>query len=275
MPCVLIVGCGYVGKALATEYLAYGYEVFALQRNPVDIPGVKNLISDVTEVLLNNIPIFDTVFYLVSAGQSSDEAYEKAYVKGINHLLKQLPTHSNTRVIYISSTGVFAQQQGEWVDENSETLPTDFSGKRLLEGEKLVKNSGFSHVIVRLGGIYGEGRTRIIEQVKNHEARLTPTPCYTNRIHLDDCVGILSFLAKHPSPPSLVLGVDCKPVLYNELLLWLANQLSLPEPLLGEIPTRLQKSNKRCKNQALTALGYEYHYSDYQVGLAALLKSDH
>ena len=268
---ILIVGCGYVGQALAKEYLANGYEVLALQRHPVDIAGVKNLIGDVTQIRLNSLPEIDTVFYLVAAGNSCDEAYENAYVKGIKHLLNQLSAQSHTRIVYVSSTAVYGQQNGEWVDENSETQPADFSGKRLLEGEAIVKKSGFTSAIVRLGGIYGPGRARLIEQVSNGQARLTPTLCYTNRIHLADCVGILSYVAKHPSPPSVVLGVDSAPALYNDILLWLANQLTCPPPAIGETPARLQKSNKRCSNQFLQTLGYQFKYPNYRLGLGQLL----
>lgn len=264
---ILIVGCGYVGKALAHQYLATGNEVWALQRHPVDIPGINNLIGDISEISLNNLPLFDTVFYLVAAGHSSDEAYERAYVKGIDNLLKQLPTKSPSRIIYISSTAVYGQQQGEWVDENSETRPNEFSGKRLLEGEAVVKSSGFEHIIVRFGGIYGPDRARIIEQVRLRQARLTPSPCYTNRIHLSDCVGMLAFLAKHPAPPSIVLGVDSDPVLYNDVLMWLANQFKLPTPEVGETPARLQKSNKRCSNKCLVTLGYQFQYPNFQSGI--------
>lgn len=269
---ILIVGCGYVGQALAKYYIDLKHEVFALQRHAVDIAGITNLIGDIAQIQLTDLPVFDTIFYLVAAGNSSDDAYQHAYVHGIQNLLKQLPKQSHTSIIYVSSTAVYGQQQGEWVNEESATLPNDFSGKRLLEAESIVRNSGFSHTLVRFGGIYGPERTRLIEQVRNHQATLTPTPCYTNRIHLADCVGILAFLAKHPNLPTTVLGVDCEPVLYNDLLLWLAKQLNAPIPPIGETPARLQKSNKRCSNHLLQSLGYVFQYANYQVGFSELIK---
>lgn len=267
---ILIVGCGYVGQALAKYYLTLKHEVFALQRHPVAVAGVTNLLGDVAHIQLTDLPVFDAVFYLVAADHSSDEAYQHAYVHGIQNLLKQLK-QSSTRILYVSSTAVYAQQQAEWVTEQSSTLPDNFSGKRLLEGEAIVRNSGFAHTIVRFGGIYGPGRIRLIEQVKNHQATLTPTPCYTNRIHLADCVGMLAFLAKYPTPPPIVLGVDCEPVLVNDLMLWLASQLNVPTPPLGDTPARLQKSNKRCSNQLLQSLGYQFQYANYQMGFLALI----
>ncbi len=268
---ILIVGCGYVGQALAKYYLALNHEVFALQRHPVAIDGITNLIGDVTQIHLGNLPIFDSIFYLIAPGHSSDNAYQHAYVQGIQNVLQQIPKQSNTRIIYVSSTAVYGQHQGEWVNEESATFPIDFSGKRLLEGESIVQHSGFSHTIVRFGGIYGPGRTRLIEQVKNRQATLTPTLCYTNRIHLADCVGMLAFLAQHPTPPSVILGVDCEPIVYNDLLLWLANQLHAPIPPIGETPARLLKSNKRCSNQLLLSLGYVFQYANYQAGFSALI----
>ncbi len=271
MPRIFIVGCGYVGQALAKYYLRNQHEVFALQRHPVAIPGMTNLLGDVAQIELASLPVFDTIFYLVAPGHPSDTAYQHTYVNGMQNLLRQLPLQSPTRIIYVSSTAVYGQQQGEWVDEQSITLPNDFSGKRLLEGEAIVRESGFDHIIVRLGGIYGPDRTRLIEQVKNQQATLTPMPCYTNRIHLADCVGLLAFLAQHSMPSPLILGVDCEPTLYNDLLCWLANQLQVPTPPIGETPARLQKSNKRCNNQRLLNLGYQFQFPDYQAGFSALL----
>ncbi len=268
---ILIVGCGYVGKALANAYIAKGAQVYALQRRELNIIGIHNLVGDVAKINLHHLAPFDRIFYLISADEHTDTAYQHAYVTGIAHLLKQVPTHPTTRLLFISSTAVYGQQQGEWVDEMSPTNPTDFAGQRLLEGEQLVQQSGLNHVIVRFGGIYGPGRLRVIEQIKTGHARLTESLCYTNRIHLDDCVGSLQFLAEIPTCPPVVLGVDCEPVLYNELQMWLAEQLNLPTPQIGETPTRLQKSNKRCRNQLLQNLGYVFVFPNYKLGYGMYL----
>lgn len=264
---ILIVGCGYVGSALAKAYLASGAnEVYALQRHPVDIPGIHNSQGDICDITLQIQAPFDCVFYLVSADEHTESAYQRAYINGVRRLLEQLPKHASTRLIFISSTAVYGQQQGEWVDESSPTSPNDFAGRCLLEGEQLILQSGLDHVIVRFGGIYGPSRTRTIEQLKNGHAYLTAKPCYTNRIHLDDCVGSLQYLAEKSDCPAIVLGVDCEPVLYNDLQLWLAQQLNVPIPTIGETPARLQKSNKRCSNQLLLSLGYHFRFPNYQLG---------
>lgn len=263
---VLIVGCGYVGSALAKAYLTQGATVYALQRHPVDILGVKNLQGDISTISFENLPAFDRVFYLVSADEHSEKAYKHAYVTGVAHLLKHLPIQPSARILFVSSTAVYGQQQGEWVDESSPTLPKDFSGECLLEGEQVIQQSGIEHVIVRFGGIYGPSRIRTIEQLKSGHTHLTRLPCHTNRIHLEDCVGSLQFLAEIPTCPPIVLGVDCEPVLYNDLQIWLAEQLNLSIPSIGETPARLQKSNKRCSNQLLLNLGYRFRVPNYKIG---------
>ncbi|MCS5710958.1 sugar nucleotide-binding protein [Candidatus Berkiella aquae] len=264
---ILIVGCGYVGKMLATQYLQSGASVYALQRHSVNLPGIHNLLGDVTKISLRDLAPFDRIFYLVSADNASNEAYQHAYVAGVSHLLKQVPTHPGTRMLYISSTAVYGQNQGEWVDENTITKPLHFSGQCLLEGEQKVQESGLDHVIVRFAGIYGPHRTQLLDKICQGHATLTPIPCYTNRIHVNDCVGSLYYLANHPACPSLILGVDSTPTLYNDMLLWLAKQFNAPTPIMGsDIPSRLQNSNKRCSNQRLLGLGYPLQFPSYQEG---------
>ena len=98
------------------------------------------------------------------------------------------------------------------MDETSETSPREFSGRRLLEGEQLFLQSPFPATIVRMAGIYGPGRTRLIDQVRRGEAICqTGEPRYTNRIHRDDCAGVLRHLMSLSSPDAMYLGTDHEP----------------------------------------------------------------
>jgi nucleoside-diphosphate-sugar epimerase len=119
----------------------------------------------------------------------------------------QSPSH----FFLVSSTSVYGQQKGEWVDETSPTEPTGFAGKRLLESEQVLRDGPFRGTVVRFGGIYGPRRIGLIERVRSGGAVVSRATRYTNRIHRDDCAGALRHLAKLATPDDLYLGVDSEP----------------------------------------------------------------
>jgi nucleoside-diphosphate-sugar epimerase len=177
--------------------------------------------------------------------------------------------------LYTSSTAVYAQSHGEWVDETSTTDPSHFTGRRVLEGERLLLGGPFPATVLRLGGIYGPGRVSLIERVRQGQAvcRAGPT-LYTNRIHRDDCAGALHHLMTVPHPEALYLGVDHAPADLCAVLRWLAAQLGAPPPrveAMTEDETRRQRTNKRCRNARLVASGYTFGYPTFRDGYAALV----
>jgi len=171
------------------------------------------------------------------------------------------------RIIFTSSTAVYHQTGGEWVDENSATAPTSFSGRILLEAESLLANSGFTYSIVRLAGIYGPGREHFINQVKRGEvATCASMPCYTNRIHSDDCAGLLRHLIISSSSERLYIGVDSAPAPRAEVASWLASAMNVEKPIQGGESPSLRGQNKRCSNAKIREAGYEFLYPSYREG---------
>jgi nucleoside-diphosphate-sugar epimerase len=278
---VLIAGCGYVGSALAERLAREGHEVWGLRRHTVGLPsGVVPIEADLSvESDLKSLPAGLTdVLYMASPGGSDDAHYRTAYVQGLRNLLSALESQGQRprRVFFVSSTAVYAQSKGEWVDENSPTEPTHFSGRRLLESEELLRQSPFASCIVRFGGIYGPRRTRLIEQVRTGRAEVfRGPPRYTNRIHRDDCAGVLRHLMGLESPLPLVLGVDDEPAALKDVLRWLAGVLGAPPAREVRAGARDREgrraSNKRCSNELLHASGYTFEYPTYREGYTAIL----
>ncbi|MBI2903240.1 MAG: SDR family oxidoreductase [Candidatus Methylomirabilis oxyfera] len=276
---VLIAGCGYVGTAFGAGLASEGHVVWGLRRRPdALLPGIRPLAADLTVPrTLQALPRgLDFVFYTASADASDDDSYRAAYVDGLRNLLHALGHQRQDlrRVFFTSSTGVYAQSTGTWVDETSPTEPAEFSGFRVLEGERLLLGSSFPSTVLRLGGIYGPGRTRLIERVRRGLATCPDgPPLYTNRIHRDDCAGALRHLMTLAEPASLYLGVDHEPAEQCEVLRWLARQLGVSpprlEPPLGSTPRH--QSNKRCSNAKLVASGYAFRYPGFRDGYLALL----
>lgn len=275
---VLIAGCGYVGTALAELLVKDAHHVWALRRSGVVLPkGAESVQADVTNPQsLTMLPSgLDACVYAVSAGGYDEARYRAAYVDGVRNVLNALQAGSPRlkRFMFVSSTGVYAQNDGEWVDEASPAEQTHFSGATLLEGERLVHAGPFPAAVVRLGGIYGPGRTRLIDSVRNGAATIPAEPSYINLIHRDDCAGILRHVLTMKDPGPLYLGVDNEPVDRRELLVWLAEQIGMPRPATdtGAPSARSLRGNKRCRNARVRAAEYRFAFPTYREGYAQLL----
>ena len=188
MSVVLIAGCGDVGGELARRLLADGHEVYGLRRRAHLLPaGIRPIWGDVRDPdSLRGVPGgLDVLCYTAAADGRSAAAYRAAYVDGVRNVLRAVAhTSALRRVLYTSSTRVYPQSGGEWVDEDSSTSDRDLHARLLLEGESAARDTAAPAVVVRFAGIYGPGRTRLIDRMRAGE------PCseaYTNRIHRNDC----------------------------------------------------------------------------------------
>jgi nucleoside-diphosphate-sugar epimerase len=274
---VLIAGCGYVGEALAGRLATDGHTVFGLRRSEASLPvGVSLQRADVAEPrTLHALPRpIDTLFYVVAADDSSEAAYRAAYVDGLRNLLAAAREQNAPprRLIVATSTAVYGQDGGEWLDESSATEPRRFQGRILLESEAVAFGSGIPAVAVRFGGIYGPGRTRLIDQVRRGEAVVPSAPMYTNRIHRDDCAGALRHLMNLERPERVYVAVDRDPADYRAVVMWLAERLGAPQPRQSDEPGAVR--GKRCRNDRLVASGYAFAYPTFREGYGAMLGGD-
>ena len=276
---VLIAGCGYVGSALGQALAAQGDVVWGLRRRRADIVDpIRPVYADLSEpASLRGLPAdVDYVIYAVSADRFSQEAYRRAYVEGLVNLQSVLEgpgVRGPSRLLYVSSTGVYGQTNGEPVHEDSPVQPLSFSGRLLLEGERCALGSSIPAVVVRLGGIYGPGRTRLIERVRDKTGCVAGFRRYTNRIHRDDCVGVLAHLMRLESPRSIYLAVDDQPATELEVMRWMADRLGTSRPVEESEEESSTRTNKRCSNRRLRDSGYRFHYPSYQSGYEAVLRA--
>jgi nucleoside-diphosphate-sugar epimerase len=274
---VLVAGAGYVGEALIERLAGVGCPIYALRRGPgKPAAGARSIVADLTDpAALAQLPSdLRFIVYLVSPDSSSDAAYEAAYVTGLQNLLASAAVAGSKleRVLFASSTAVYAQNDGSWVDEASATRPEGFSGRRLLEAERLLASKGVPHVIVRFAGIYGPGRQRLLSSVQDGTAIFGTLPHITNRIHRDDCAGFLLHLMRLESPASLYVGVDDEPSELSAVLTWLAETLGTPPPRSVEGASVGRGGHKRCSNQRLRGTGYQLAYPSFREGYAALIR---
>ncbi len=278
MSLVLIAGCGDVGGALAQSLIADGRQVWGMRRNTARLPeGVRPLAADLTRpASWPTLPQgLDLVFYTAAASERSEAGYRAAYVDGLRNLLAVLARDRQRprRVLFTSSTGVYGQQDGSWVAEDSPAEPTRPTGRILREGERLLLESGYPATVARLAGIYGPGRDRLLRLALAGAPCPRRPPSYTNRIHRDDCAGMLRHLAMSADPAPVYIGVDDDPAPMFEVRAWLADRLGAPPPDEdgGHDPTLRRGGNKRCRNDRLKASGYRLRYPSYREGYAPLV----
>ena len=273
----LIAGCGDIGIRLANRLLHSEHEVWGIRRNTGNLPeGIHAVAGDMSDnEQFPELPLnLDYVVYCAAAGERSEIRYRQTYVEGLKNLLDKLDQQLNKKplIIFVSSTAVYAQNRGEWVDENSETKPQSFSGQILLEAEKLLAESGYRYSVVRLGGIYGLGRAHFINQVKNGEVTVSEQyPQYTNRIHCEDCAGVLHHIMQLEMPDTRYVAVDNAPVSRGEVADWMALQLAIEKPPRIELEKKAVAQNKRCKNTRLIQSGYRFQFPTYREGYAAVI----
>ena len=281
---VLIAGCGYVGSVLGEQLVSLGHEVWGLRRNPEGAPASFSwLAGDLTKIdtLREALPAeLDFAVHAASprlaAGGSAEEAYRAVYLDGLANLLRVLQETKQQprRVFFVSSTSVYGQRRGEWVDEESPTHPSRKTGDTLLLAERLLDASGLPGTTLRLGGIYGPGRTRLIDSVRSGRATLaTGEPHYTNRIHRDDAASAIAHLVAFERPAPLYLGVDSEPAAEQEVLRWLAERLGVEAlrrgPREAAAPTR-RSGSKRCRNARLLETGFCPRYPTFREGYGSL-----
>ena len=276
---VLIVGCGDIGSRLAVQLLDKNWQVHGLRRSIDRLPaGVIGVEGDLfSEHCPQQWPTgqIDYVVYSAAATEHDEAGYQAAYVDGLKNTLAWLKQHGQQpkRLLFVSSSGVYAQKDGEWIDETSPALSTNYSGRIILNAERAALDSGIAASAVRLTGIYGPGREWLLGQVRKGYRVAVEPPLYGNRIHADDAAGLLAFLLEADRQGKALddcyIGVDNAPAPLAEVVDWLRERLGITE-WAAEASVR-RAGSKRCSNARAKALGWEPRYSSYREGYAAVL----
>ena len=279
-PSVVIAGCGDVGSRLASQLLAAGWEVHGLRRNVARLPeGVIGIAGDLfNKECPDTWPIggVDYLVYCAAATDHDEAGYRKAYVQGLQHVLEWLGDYGQEpkHLVFVSSSSVYGQQNGEWVDETSPTQAVGYSGQVMLEAEQVAFDSGIPATTVRLTGIYGPGREWLLSQVRQGYRVAVEPPLYGNRIHDDDAAGLLAYLLLHVEQggalEKVYIGVDNAPAPLAEVVDWLRGYLGVTE--WAEDASVRRAGSKQCSNARAKALGWTPTYPSYREGYAAILK---
>lgn len=280
-PRVLIAGCGDIGSRLALQLLPHGWTVYGLRRSTGQLPsGVIGVTGDLFDARLpEQWPDgqIDYLVYCATPSERNEAGYRAAYVDGLRHVLDWARQRGQRpkRLLFVSSSSVYGQQQGEWIDETSPTEASGFSGQIMLQAEQVALHSGFPASVVRLTGIYGPGRSDLMNRVRQGYSVAVDPPLYGNRIHADDAAGLLAFLlqadARSVPLEDCYIGVDDAPDPLAEVVEWMRQRLSVTE--WSEESSIRRAGSKRCGNARAKALGWTPRYPSYREGYEAMLEA--
>jgi nucleoside-diphosphate-sugar epimerase len=272
MPRILIAGCGYIGQAAADLFHAAGWMVEGWTLSAESAASLSAKPYPVREVDVSKpaqvaecgpaAAGFNAVVLCASSSGGNAEKYRRVYLDGARNLLETFP---GSKLLFTSSTSVYAQRDGSWVTEESEAKPMRETSRILLETERLVIATGGT--VGRLAGIYGPGRSALLKKFLNNAAIIDPeNDRFVNQVHRDDIASALLLLLSREAEGAQIYNVvDDQPILQSECYRWLAQRLNRPQPPIGRSMQERKRgdSNKRVSNAKLRALGWTPRYPTF------------
>jgi nucleoside-diphosphate-sugar epimerase len=264
---ILIAGCGYLGKAVAAQLRTSGHRVIGLTRSEesaaaLAAEGVEARAGDIAEPsFIASLPPAEAVIHCAASGRGGGAAqYRRVYVEGVSRFLHDRPA---ARLIFTSSSSVYAQIDGSWVTEDSPADPDRETGRVLRAAEALVLAAGGT--VLRLAGIYGPGRSVLLKNFLRGEAQIdtrteppaTPDGRWINQIHRDDAAAAIAW-ALQGGQTGVFNVADQTPMTQRSVYTELARRFNRPLPPEG--PPALDRkrgwTHKRVSSRKLTTAGW-------------------
>ncbi|RLM59613.1 NAD-dependent epimerase/dehydratase family protein [Halobellus sp. Atlit-31R] len=289
----VIVGCGYIGLELGRQLDATGHEVTGVRRSDAGLDavaaaGLDAQRADATDPdTLAALPDADWVVFAASSGGRGADAARDVYVDGLRNVVAAYAERSSPpdRLVYTSSTGVYGDHDGAFVDEETPIEPTTEKTRVLAEAERLAREetaaAGIDGTVARFAGLYGPDRYRLDRYLNG-----PVTEGYLNMVHRADAAGSVAFLLESDlARDDVVLVVDDEPVDKWAFADWLAAECGEPAPPKRTIEERLAdpdlssaarrriQTSKRCSNDRLRELGYDLAYPTYREGYRAAIEA--
>ena len=287
---VFIFGCGYVGSALAEYLIGKGVRVGALTRNVEKAARLRELgVAEVIESELDSSTWhaqvrgqYEAVVNCVSSAGGGLDGYRKSYVDGQCSILEWAKSQTIRTYVYTSSTSVYPQDGGVTVDESADTSAAPPTGQVLLQSEAMLADAEQMDrwFVLRLAGIYGQGRHFLLNQLREANGEIPGSGEYAmNMIHLEDIVSAISAALSGEAASGIYNIVDDAPVTKSEVLTWLAEGMGLPVPAFNpdKVSERLKRRGGRMPHRyvsnakARAQLGWQPKYPSYRDGYAGWL----
>ena len=283
---LLILGCGYVGEHLARACLQQGINVTGTTRSQTRADALQQMgiaaivvddPSDLPDALLASVDgVLDSI--PLARSEQGMSVPQEAWLTKIAPRLHNLQWAG-----YLSTTGVYGDAGGAWVDEEHDCHPDSDRGRLRLVAEQCWLTSGLPAEVFRIAGIYGPGRNIFDRlQAGDYKAVVWQPPHYSSRIHVDDIVAAVMAAMQKPRAGRIVNLADDEPLPHADYVTELAGLIGAPAPLLlseqqGEAelsPMALAffRDNKRVSNRLLHAeLLPQLKYPSFRDAIPTLL----
>jgi nucleoside-diphosphate-sugar epimerase len=287
---VAILGCGYVGIELCqqlTDHEVIGVRRSESGRMTIEATGANAVQADVTDAgSLAAVPDVDAIVFTVSSGGRDAEAAHDVYVEGLKTVIEHFGSREDgpEQLIYTSSTGVYGDHDGGWVTEETAIEPTTEKTRVLSEAERIAHERaieyGIKGTVIRFAGLYGPERYRLDRYLEG-----PVTEGYLNMVHRADAAGIVRFTLEERPDVETLLAVDDEPVSKWEFADWLADQCGVEHPPKRTKDERLSErdlsaaakrrilTSKRCSNERIRGLDYEFSYPTYRDGYRTAIQA--
>jgi nucleoside-diphosphate-sugar epimerase len=277
LPRVVIVGCGFLGEAAADLFSTRGWEVLGICARPQSLLALSAKSYQVRAVdITESFGVeaawrhVDALVYCAAPDQATANSYRRVYVDGLRNAVTLF---SPRQVLFTGSTSVYAQTDGSWVDEASETRPHRETGRILLEAETIALNA--RGLVARLSALYGPGRSVLMRKFLAGEAVLEGDGTrWINQIHRDDAARALVRLAESGANPGVYNVTDSTPTTQLQVYSWLADHFHRPLPSYG--PADLQRkrgwTNKRVCNGRLRKTDWQPLFPAYRDAIPTLVE---
>lgn len=280
---LLIAGCGDLGMRVARLVLQNSINrVWGLRRTrpeaPEEMPGLTWFEADLAQPeTMKNLPTGIThILFSAAPNARTESDYRAVYFDGLRNVVQNAYSSALKRVLFVSSTAVYGEHGAEWVNEDTPVNPKNFNGRVLLETEQWLYTFGREHALttlnLRLSGIYGPGRTALLEKLKLGQVGAPSSAAHwSNRIHVDDAAAAVVHLMEFEHPQSTYLITDSTPLSMRTLYEALAQQVGGPVPAVSESPAFV--GSKRLSNARLRETGFIFQWPDSRDGYRNIIQA--
>lgn len=259
---ILFIGYGKTSRRVAKQLFEQGHQITTISQSPKTDELATHLIQDVHQLNLTQIKPIDWVYVLLSPSQSSIEGYQRSYVDSVAPIVVALKQHPVQKIVVVSSTRVYGENEGERIDDDSVMQPGDEQGQLLLKMEQLYQQAFPNQcIIIRPTGIYGTSITRMIKLAEFTKSY--PKIHYSNRIHIDDLARFLAHLIHVEHPKNSYIVSNNQPLPLHEIIQWFQRQLNLVELVLDSEVVSGKRIYATRMQEAEFKLDHEDCFEDY------------
>ncbi|GAF52578.1 SDR family oxidoreductase [Psychrobacter sp. JCM 18900] len=270
---LLIIGQGDIGLPVTNKLAQDGYWVTGLARSKRHhydlVDSADFLQADALTLTAEQLQAFTHIAIIVTPDEYSTSGYHNSYLAISQHLATLAPQLTKLeRVVFISSTGVYGQDNGEWIDEHTApATPAREASKVILRAEQALQQGfGDKAIIIRPSGIYGRERLMRLRKAREQNKEPVPAEHWSNRIMDRDLVNIIAKVLTIKAPKPIYLATDYRPVTTFELGVWLSEQVGETPPTIDS--TKTSVTGKRLHSNIPLAW---LDYADWQTGYRDIL----